>query len=495
MKLSVVVPSEEYKSYAGTRIRYERIQPSLVASGIELSIHPIGSFDLARADCDVFLISKCHDARSLMIAASLRDRGVFVGVDLFDDYFSGSTDSRLIRYREWLIQLVSVCDFAVCSTEAMADVARSFHRALSVHVMNDTTPEFRADELGVQLAGALKRALDDRHIRVLWYGVGDNPYFSVGLEDLSSYGSALDELTRTNLRVSLTILTNKRALSARGLSLIHQLPIETRTIEWSEEAERALLDDCLLAFIPVNSQPFSRAKSLNRAVTALSGGCQVLSAGFPLYGQLEPFIYRDPAELVHDIQRRSLRFSSEKLVAYGETIAAIASPRRESDRLAAFLSEVGAHHPRSTQPIRLIHGHSTRDESHRLVKSLGGLSVASPYTRARFDFDVVFRGSDNGLEMLVLRQVLDRLRLTTKRRFSGLVRYNGLSYRPLGQPRPRPTRTSSLQLDWQDRSEAFQLATYHETMRQIVRDLDEAFGPSRTFYSEHSQLPFIWPSS
>ncbi len=120
MKLSVLVPSAEYKSYAGSRIRYGRIAPALEPHGIELALEDIGEFNPLTADCDALIVSKCHDARSLVIAAILSDRGRLVGVDLFDDYFSQASDSRLSRLRNWLGQLLPGCDFALCSAAAMA---------------------------------------------------------------------------------------------------------------------------------------------------------------------------------------------------------------------------------------------------------------------------------------------------------------------------------------------------------------------------------------
>src|SRR5262245_60762119 len=105
MKVHVLVPSEEYKNYAGARIRYGRLQPRLAKLGIKLTLQDIAEFDPDRAACDALIISKCHDARALVAAAAVANRGRLVGVDLFDDYFSQEADSRLSRFRLWLRQL------------------------------------------------------------------------------------------------------------------------------------------------------------------------------------------------------------------------------------------------------------------------------------------------------------------------------------------------------------------------------------------------------
>jgi hypothetical protein len=490
MRLTVLVPSEEYKNYAGTRIRYDRIGEALSSLGIELSIEAIASFDAVRTDCEMLLISKCHDARSLVIAAHLKDRGVLVGPDLFDDYFSDPFDSRLISYRAWLVQLAEISDFAICSTEAMADVVGTIRSQLPVHVMNDPGPSFDVDAMASELAGKLASTLEQSALRVAWFGVGDNPYFPVGLEDLSAHAWALAELRRSSLDIRLTVLTNKRALSARGLRLIEQLPVQSEVREWTEIAERELLAESFLAFLPVSAQPFSRAKSLNRAFTALSSGCQVLSAGYPLYGLLDAFIYRDPQELLFDLERRELRFSRTKIAEYVEAVGSLASRAEEAAKLARFLSDLAPAARTVRAPIMLVHGSSTREEAHGSIKSVGGLSVASPYTSAQFDFDVVFRGSPCGIEMLIARQAAPRLLSSAKAQLGRGERYHGKLYQPLKQQRRRPVAGGPPRLDWFTRSDAFQLATYRSTMDFVSRQLEDAFGPGRIFVSEHSRLPF-----
>ena len=287
MRLSILVPSEEYRSYAGARIRYHRLAYELARHGIVLTTENIGQFDPSTTDSDAVLISKCHDAQSLVAAAALSNRGKLVGVDLFDDYFSQNTDSRLVAYRNWLTQLLEICDFALCSTKEMAAVIQAFRSGLATHVMNDPAPAHDADCVSALLEKKLHDARSERHIKITWFGIGDNPFFPVGLADLSFHGVLLKELVRSGMDVELTILTNRRALTVDGLSLVRELPIKSRVVEWNEPAEREALAQALMTFLPVNAQPFSIAKSLNRAFTELSSGSQVLSVGYHLYEALD----------------------------------------------------------------------------------------------------------------------------------------------------------------------------------------------------------------
>jgi hypothetical protein len=227
MKLSVLVPSIQYKSFAGARIRYGRLAPTLAQHGVELKLEDVGRFDPNTTSADAVLISKCHDARSLLVAAGLRDRGKRVGVDLFDDYFSQRSDSRLARYRSWLAQVVDMCDFAICSTPTIAEVLLAYRNGLPTHILNDPAPTDGDDRLARLLTKKIAEARDRERICVAWFGVGDNPYFSVGLSDLAAHGEVLRQLQRSGMAVELTVVSNARALTADGLSVISQLPIET----------------------------------------------------------------------------------------------------------------------------------------------------------------------------------------------------------------------------------------------------------------------------
>lgn len=457
MKLTVLVPSDDYRSSAGARIRYGGLAQGLAAAKIALSLESIGSFDPSTADCDALLISKCHDARSIIAAAIMSRRGKLVGVDLFDDYFSQTTDSRLTRYREWLAELLEECDFCLCSTEAMASAVRRYQSDLSIHVVNDPARDHSALEVCRMADTKSKVAQRENMIRTTWFGVGDNPYFQVGLTDLYAHSGALIELTRGGMAVELTILTNRRALRPEGLELISRLPIPCNVREWSEEVEREVLEESLVAFLPVGAQAFSAAKSLNRAWTALSYGCQALSVGHPLYAALEPFIYRDPGALLADLSRGALRLSTQNLAIFQEKRTAVGSAETEALRLAHFLRSLVPASRSDSPRICVVHGLSTRGEVHNLAQSVGALSVASPYCSAKLSFDVLFSGLPPEMKM---------------------INASGKSV----DPPPRSVAGPPVPV-------SYQLATYANSMDEIRRQLDRTFGPVRMIVSETSRVP------
>ena len=487
MKLSVLVPSAEYKGYAGARIRYGRIAPALEGCGIELALQDIAQFDPQAADCDILLISKCHDARSLVIAAILSAKGCLVGVDLFDDYFSQSGDSRLSRYRSWLGQLLQACDFALCSTPAMAAIADRYRAGVRTYVMDDPAPETDAAGLAQTLARKVADLNERRRIRVAWFGVGDNPFFRVGIDDLAAFGGYLGELAQGPLGVDLTVLTNERALTADGLSELSKLPVAANVELWTEDRECTLLEEAHVAFLPVGTQNFSTAKSLNRAVTALSAGCQVLSAGHALYEPFDPLIYRDPVQLRTDLGRGSLRFSAERVGVYRDLLEKFADAEIKAAGLVDFLASL-TRPQQPDGPLTLVHGHATNGAAHKMVQAAGGISVASPYSTVALGYDVVFRDGAGGLSMFVSEKAARRLSPDAQRR---LKPAGSINDRPFLEVVAKGSSSRGSKADVSvDMPLPMQLATYRLSMSEIRRNMTETFGAGRILLSEQSPLPF-----
>lgn len=489
MKLVILAPSPDYAANAGARIRYGRIASALAAGGVELTIQPIGGFDPRSAECDVVVMSKCYDARSLVAADVLSRRGVKVGIDLFDDYFSQAADSRLGRFRAWLRQIAGMTDFALCSTAATASIVAKQAPGLAVHLLNDPAPAFDDDMLAARCQEKWSTARASGRLQIGWFGIGDNPMFPVGLTDVAAFAGMIGRLADQGLAVDLSILTNARSLDVARLAMISALPVPTKVSLWSEEAEAALLKTSLLCVLPVNFQPFSAAKSLNRAVTALASGCQVLSVGVPLYDALDPLIYRDADNFLEDLEAGDLRLSSRSIATLRERLDATASPSREAAGLASFLRDIvqsptrGAH---AEQPLYLVHGIVTTPAVHNLVRQVGGLSVGSPFCTRMFDFDVLFEAKrGKRLAMLLSETAMARLSPAYRKRLMPRGRTSGQKYWEVMDG-------SAVSKDEvaEPRSLSLQLALYPSVMRAIAERLDQAFGSGRTLYSEDSGLPF-----
>lgn len=485
--MSVLVPSEEYRNYAGARIRYGRLQPELARLRVDLRLEDVASFLPDTTDCDVLLVSKCHDARSLLAAAGVAQRGKLVGVDLFDDYFSQLADARLMGFRNWLHQLLPICAFALCSTKAMADVAARYRSDLPVHVLND--PADTVANLAEILRVKLTRALDERTLRLLWFGIGDNPYFDVGLSDLAAHGEFLNGLQRSGMAVELNVLTNPRALDAERLAWVTRLPVRTSIDEWSEAREKEHLSHAFACFLPVSAQAFSIAKSLNRAVTALASGCQAISTGYPLYEALDPFVYRDSRSFLADLMRGEMRHSAQASDDFCNAMQMMASPAVEARALLDFLEGVAPSIAARPNNVVLLHGHDANNAAHQLVHSFHGYSAASPYCSTELDLDVIFRGQWGRLTMFVAHKLAGQVQPEVRGRLQqsktvGIGKYWEV---PDDDTETTVGRVAAMP---DEAPIPLRMAMYGRAADEMRRRVEEVFGPSQTIISESSPIPF-----
>jgi hypothetical protein len=493
MKFCVLVPSESYFLNAGARIRYGRLIEALSIHNVELQLIEIGKFNLAASDADVLLISKCHDARAQLVAIEARRRGIHVGVDLFDDYFSQFHDPRLTRFRNWLAGLAPWLSFALTSTEAMARVASRYHPGLPVHVVNDPATPGMNGKPQVACSEVIERkhrhALDQQELRIAWFGIGDNPYFSVGLSDVAAFAGKLAEVARlSKMVVRLTILTNARSLTANGLSQIAALPVAAEVQEWSEGAEATLLQDSLACFLPVNAQAFSAAKSLNRAITSLSAGCQLISAGYPLYAPLDEFLYRSVPKLVADLMNGDLRVSAKTRDGLVIALDQWANGAIEAEKLATFLFSLPKAAKQDPGKVALVHGASSSDPTNRLARAMGDMTVGSPYAPSNLDVDAWMRiKMPVDVEVSISEPVIPQLQGGAAAS-GGTVERGKKRFRLVTTPGEEPD--SGPPIDIAGAGLGVQLAIYNATAVRIRDRLSADFGTDQVVWSENSAIPF-----
>lgn len=415
MKIAVVLLSQEHATQAGVRIRYQRIASQLKALGHSLDMIPISEFSAGRPPKhDLYLFSKCHDARSLILARLLRQQGRHVGIDGFDDYFSQTDDSRHVRQREWLRDIAPYCDFFLTSTLRMQEVFQAYMPNVPGHVLNDPFNTFSPNTVTNSIDARLERARRDRRINVAWFGVGDHPTFPVGLRDLTGQSHVLWDLQRRGYEVRLHVLTNRRALSADGLALLRRLDLPFEVEEWSLTAESRLLEKNLIAFIPVSAQRFSIAKSLNRAVTALTAGTQVLSPSYPLYEPLGEFIYRSADELADNICDGHLKMHGPSMKNLTTTLKRWSDPALEASSLSSFFSTLPSL-PNAGLDFwqrgmgGVIHGVTSPNVCTDLARSMRHLSVSAPFSEGRKSDDIRFIRKADGLKLRISKAAIAHL--------------------------------------------------------------------------------------
>ncbi len=499
MRICVVVPSESYLRQAGARIRYTRMTAALAEAGHSLTLLPIEKFK--KIDHDVYLLSKCFDATALVVAQMVAASGKVLGVDLFDDYFSDPKDSRFQRLRGWLIGCLARADFVLCSTPVMQRVAQQYAPDLPVHVMNDPFGHHDVKTLRHHLAKKNATLWANGVLNVAWYGMGDNPYFPVGLADLAAFSGELAAMQGKGFDVRLNILTNRRAMTADALAALSATPVPYELHEWDEAEEQKLLTQTHVVFLPVSAQNFSVAKSLNRAVTALCSGNQVLSVGFPLYEPFSDFIYRDPSQVVNDLKAGRPRVRAETLKPLDRVLRAHADPAVEARGLASFLKAIIE--GKTTQSVlsqnarpstALIHGVESSGSIHKFAKRMGALSIASPLTPLNLNFDLRFDWNEQGtgLDLLVSEGACDLLAPTTAAKAVPHGKIMDLEFRKIGLDDFPSLACGGRELA-DSGSPAGKLAAYSPVMSAIRQVMAELLPDVSCVLSENWRLP--WPIS
>ncbi|GAA4764114.1 hypothetical protein [Novosphingobium ginsenosidimutans] len=497
MKIQILVRSVDWLNSAGTRIRYARLKRQLKALGWHLAIDPIAAInDGLRLNADVYLFSKCQDSGAMMLAEMLREAGALVGFDLFDDYFSNST-SLAFGHRAFQRTMVNRVDFLLCSTKRMAEIASDFDPQVPVHVLNDPHDPISSASVAQSLRIRLEETQASRTIKLVWFGHGNNPIFPVGLNDAVAFGSELSALQQAGWLVQLHVLSNREALDEAIAGPLQTIPAEVTVEEWSEAGEAAALDRALVAFVPVNFQNFSTAKSLNRAVSALARGAQVLSPGYPLYDPLAPFIYKSVQELGDHLTSRELRLNEQSVQELASRLAAIADPKHEAEQLIRFLNRLKgcAARPVEERLMRgIIHGSASPPAIHRLCKSLGWLSLGSPFSRLHQPFHGEIAQFEPGkaLELRVSREGFARLGNNWRESAQPLARSaDGYSHLvPLPDNAAGRVLAGASSIMWESR--AARIVTFPTLMHATCEVYAEIFPQTRFIFSEQ-EMPLAAP--
>ena len=341
MIFTFIIPSARWEASAGVRIRYNRLKPFFEAANIFIDIVALENLTYSMLEkSDLVVISKIFGPDSIKIISTCRELDKKVGIDLFDDYFSDPTLTVFRRQHDWLKLASNLCDFLICSTDRMKEVALKFLDRRFVHKINDTTdPQVSINQTQDLLESKDVRKKSRYPLRVAWFGMGDNPYFDVGLHDLYTYSNSLSALTKQYPYLEFTILTNERSLITDNLSKISRLPVEPTLKIWTEDYEKDLLRESDIILMPVSNQNFSIAKSPNRCLTALSFGCQVLSTGFPLYDDFSSLIYSSTDQLIYDLNKKYLKFNTSSIKIYKRICDQTYQSEHQVDLFLRFLNK------------------------------------------------------------------------------------------------------------------------------------------------------------
>ncbi len=407
---------------AGYRVRTMPIVAELRAQGAAVELHAIAdlpaTLDELIASRSTVIVSKPADSMTLLCMAHLRAKGLAVVADLFDNYFSWSPAVfRRQLHWQWMDAL-QTASMVIVSTPFLGNVVRTLTDKPVVEV-GDLVPE---PERGVLDPSTLARKwVAGPVVDLLWFGIGGNPYYVSGLEDLVRLAPTLRRMaitTADRLSLRLTVCTNKVPSMDVAMQSLRQAGIDARYVEWSESACDQLLGNSHVVLLPTNLSGFSLSKTHNRCSDALSSGCLVLASPNGPYRGVGGAVFDDPDALAAALGRISPEAVS---VAIRESYAALrlrndlgADVRRLSQSLA-FGSGAPARNARSVQPVLIAS--RTRAEIPKFSRKLAYLvaGLADGPLALNFDFRLeATAGRDEGVCVTLserARTVLDAMLL------------------------------------------------------------------------------------
>lgn len=255
-----------------------------------------------RSHYGVVVFSKTYDNRALAEAARLKDVGCKVILDLCDNHFFGEDADPAIRERTLRLErMVDIADLVLTSTMHLeAQLVNRFPQLASRTSVIPDYPEEPSGRISLGSRFSLHglRRFQARHsgaLRLIWFGNHGANNAPAGMKDLRRVRQVLET---HGSPLTLTVMSNSRATFdevCRGWS------IPTHYLEWSLDRVDAVLRKHDVAIVPIDLNPFTLAKTINRPATALRNGLGVIADGIPSYEELRPFIWLDdwPGGLEH----------------------------------------------------------------------------------------------------------------------------------------------------------------------------------------------------
>ncbi len=233
-------------------------------------------------------------------------------------------------------------------------------------------------------------------------------------------------------------------------------------------------------------------KSLNRAITALTAGTQVLSVGYPLYAPLAPFVYRDPRQLLRDLDNAKLALRPEttpNLVAHLKSLADI---HHESNSLAEFLTAAtsSAAKPRTPGISAVIHGKESTGNIHKFAQRMGALSVASPLCHANLNYDIRFEFAPEGqgYDVLISNKKVDSISAALRPKLISHGNILTTQYKKLQTDTAFPALRLHGRALATLNSPASLTAAYPLIMRNIIEIMHQIIPGVTCFHAEQSKL-------
>lgn len=280
---------------ASFRLRCLQIMPALQKRDLACTLWEPGA-----PTPEVLILSKRYDPASVRIALELREQqGCKLVLDLCDNHFFAAIhEEKWASRKASLVHAIQHVDAVIASTEYLKDVIRQeCGDNTPMTVIGDAldTPQAsNFSETGVSFAFGNQQALfrklskitDIKARRLLWFGNHGSPSAPGGIADLQRIKTELHQ-AHSNAPLHLTIMSNHRL---KYMKLFSRWSIPMAYIKWDKHSFSNYLWMHGTCILPIQSNPFTMAKTNNRVATALVHGLNVIADPIPSYLELAPFI-------------------------------------------------------------------------------------------------------------------------------------------------------------------------------------------------------------
>lgn len=312
--------------YCDARVASVRIRCLNPLSELHARGYPIELFDAKNiAQYKVVVYSKLYDDATYREAASLKDSGVRIVLDLCDNHFYNPSNLRsLYVAAEQLRRMMGLADYLVASTKQLADVMREELRnekeitvigdAVEMSLAHGKESIWRAPQNAYTLKrtlNCLTQAKREGRTNLVWYGIHGGENADYGMLDLLKLRGLLERLDK-QYPLSLTVISNSRRKYRR---FIKPWGIQTLYQEWRAATFLQSLDKHDVAIIPVTDNPFTQCKTNNRVALALSRGLAVVADSIPSYEEFRSVAFLDDWEngLLMYLSDHEMRFQHAAL--------------------------------------------------------------------------------------------------------------------------------------------------------------------------------------
>ncbi|KGF71773.1 hypothetical protein DO97_15665 [Neosynechococcus sphagnicola sy1] len=312
MKILGIVLSINQDS-AGLRQRILPIFYSLKHREYNIEIKELKSIskkehiDQIASEYQLVIFIKIFDDLAYCAARAIKDRGIKIVLDLFDNYLPYSRRAWEFGLKRMYIRMANIADIVTCSTNFLASALENEGIKNIKMIPDPIQPSLRTTTAKVDnkdssnISWLEKWNTSDNTLRFAWFGLSGNPYYRAGIVDLAeiadTFLSCLTKLEKSKT-IELVICCESNPSLSYVFERFRSTAIRIKWLAWSQEIEDSLLANSHCILLPTNRSGFASSKTHNRASKSLLSGCLVYCSEMPGYDDISEFCFNSISGLI-----------------------------------------------------------------------------------------------------------------------------------------------------------------------------------------------------